>query len=170
MAPYPGSVASRLEELDGISVRILDLDLAPRGTALHLVAKAQSDLLQLRDEAGKIGHLQHHPIPAARLLRLSVRERPRAGCARAAEQKLRVAQRDIRKRRELLVSEREPEVLRIERHRASDVLHLIAGPMKSLDEWVLFHIPYFAAIGDDAQADRSDVGSAPDPDRHKFLV
>ena len=43
--------ASRLEQLDGISVRILDLDLATTGTGFHLVAKTKSRFLQVSDEA-----------------------------------------------------------------------------------------------------------------------
>src|SRR5262249_6629179 len=70
--------ASRFEELDGISVRILDLDLPTTRTGFHLVAKLKSGLLQFRDQIWQIGDLQDDPIPAARLLRFTVRHRPRA--------------------------------------------------------------------------------------------
>jgi hypothetical protein len=97
----------------------------------------QSCRSQFRDEAWKIRDLQHHTIPAARLLLLSVRHRPRARCARAAEQNLRGAKGDVRKRGELLVLQLEPEALRIERHRTGDVLHLVSDTVDALDEYVL---------------------------------
>jgi hypothetical protein len=80
------------------------LDLSTAGTGFHLVTKAKSCLFQFRDEAWKIRDLQHHTIPAARFLLLSVWHRPRARCARTAEQNLRVTKGDVRKRGELLVS------------------------------------------------------------------
>ena len=65
------------EELDGIPVRIFDLDLTPARPALHVVAKTKSCLLQFLDEAWQIGDVQHHAIPAARFLLLSIRHRSR---------------------------------------------------------------------------------------------
>jgi hypothetical protein len=70
---YGGS-AIGFEELDGIPVWILDLDLPSSRTGLHLVAKPQSSLLQFGDEPRQIGNVQDDPIPAARLLRLAVRQ------------------------------------------------------------------------------------------------
>ena len=47
-----------------------------------------------------------------------------------------VTKRDVRERRELLVFERESEILRIELSRPSHVLHLIPNAVTSLDECV----------------------------------
>ena len=70
----------------------------------------ESRLLQFSNEAGKIRYLQHDAIPAARLLPPPIGHWPRARRARTAEQHLRVAERDVRERGELLVFQREPEV------------------------------------------------------------
>src|SRR5439155_18607001 len=110
--------ASRFEELDGIPVRILDLDLSATGTAFHFVAKTKSRLLQFVDEAPKIRDPQHHSIPATWLLLLSVRHRPRARCAGAAEQNLGVTEGYVGKGRKLLVLQFESKMLRVKRDRA----------------------------------------------------
>jgi hypothetical protein len=101
--------ASRLKQFDRIAVWILYLDLATTGTGFHLVAKMKSRLLQFSDEAWKIGNLQQHAIPPARLLRLSAGHWPRARCTWTAEQNLCVTERDARERGEVLLFEREPE-------------------------------------------------------------
>jgi hypothetical protein len=133
--------AGGLEQLDGIPVGILYLDLSTARTRFHLVAKAQSGLLlQFSDEAWKISDLQHHPVPAARLLLLSVRHRPRTRRARTAEQDLRAAKRDVPERRQVLVFEREPEVLRVKRHRARHILHLVPHTVDALHEWVSLQV------------------------------
>ena len=130
----PAVSAGRLEQFDRIPVRILDLDLAAPGTGFHLVAKMKSRLLQFSDKGWKIGDFQHDAIPPAGLLLLSVRHWPRARCAGTAEQNLCVTKHDVRERGELLVFEREPEVLRVERARASHIRHLIANAVNRLDE------------------------------------
>ena len=128
--------ASRLEKLDRISIRILDLDLSTARPRLHLVAKSKSGLLEFGDEAWKIRDLQHDSIPAAWLLLLAIRHRPRAGRAGTTEQDLRVTEGDVRKCRQLLVLHCEPEMLRIKRDRSSHILYLIADAMNALDERV----------------------------------
>jgi hypothetical protein len=45
-----------------------------------------------------------------------------------------VTKRDVRERGELLVFEREPEVLRVERGRASHIRHLVSNTVNGLDE------------------------------------
>src|SRR5262245_24756709 len=60
--------ASRLEELDGIPVRIFDLNLSTSRAGLHLVAEPKSRVLQFSDEPRQIGDLQDDPVPAAALL------------------------------------------------------------------------------------------------------
>src|SRR6185436_11422089 len=96
----------------------------------------QARLLQFSDKTWKIGDLQHHAIPPVRLLRLSVRHGPGARCAGTTEQNRCVTKRDVRERGELLVFEREPEVLRVERGRPSHILHLITNAVNALDECV----------------------------------
>jgi hypothetical protein len=48
-----------LEQLDGIAVRILQLDLLTAWSGLHLIAEAQPRLLQDLNPSRKICHLQH---------------------------------------------------------------------------------------------------------------
>lgn len=64
----PKGSARRLEQFNGVPVRILDLDLATARADFQLVAKAQVRLLQFRDEPWQVGDLEHHSIPAAWLL------------------------------------------------------------------------------------------------------
>jgi RNA polymerase sigma-70 factor (ECF subfamily) len=129
--------ASRFEEFDRVPVRVLDLNLAATGPRFHLVAKPSGGLFQFRNESRQIADLQHDTIPAARFLLLAIRHGPRSGGTRTAEQNLRVTQRDACECRELLMLQLEPEVLRIERDRSSDIRYLISNAMKALDERVL---------------------------------
>jgi len=62
---------------------------------------------------------------------LTIRHRPRPRRARTAEQDVCVAQRHVRKGRELLMLQREAELLRVERNRASDIFRLIADAVKA---------------------------------------
>lgn len=114
-------------------VRIFDLNLPASRTGFHLVAKAKSRLLQIVDERRKIRDLEHHAIPASRLLLLSAGHWLRPGRPGAAQQDLRIANRRACKRGELLVSQREPELLRIEPDRARDIPHLVTNTMDALD-------------------------------------
>src|SRR5688500_2216282 len=127
-------LSSGLEELDGIAVGIFDLDLFAPGTALHLVPKAMSGFFQRLNERREIADPQHDPVRSARLLLLTVRQRPGARGLWAAQQNLRVAERHTRERGQLLVLERETKIVRIERNGASHVLHLIADAVHVLHE------------------------------------
>src|SRR5580765_863761 len=91
-------------------------------------------LLQFRDKGWKIGDFQHDAVPPAGLLLTSVRHGPRPRGAGTAQENLRVTKHDVRERGELLMFEREPEVLRVEHARASHIRHLIANAMNRLDE------------------------------------
>ena len=93
-------------------------------------------LLHGGNTAGKIGDAKNHAVPSTWFLLLPIRHRPRSGCPRAAEQNLRVAERDARERRQLLMFEREAQMSRIERDRMRDVLDLIADAMNGLHESV----------------------------------
>src|SRR5688572_24320557 len=106
MAQLRGYLSRRLEQLDGIAVGILDLNLLAARTSLHVVSKIQASFLQGIDEPGKIADPKHDTIPSARFLLLAVRHRSRSRRLWAAEQNVHVAERDIRKRGKLLVSER----------------------------------------------------------------
>lgn len=67
------SGACGLEELDGVAVRVFDLDLPASGAGLHLVAEGNSGCLELLDGGGKIFDLEEDSVPAAGLLRAAVR-------------------------------------------------------------------------------------------------
>src|SRR5947208_2561222 len=79
----------------------------PPGPVSISFRKPKSRVLQLGDEARKVGHPEHHPIPPARFLVLPIRHRARTRCAGPTEQNLRVPEGYVRKRGELLVSQRE---------------------------------------------------------------
>ena len=62
----------RLKQLDRIAVRIFDLDLAAAGTGLHLVAKTDAFALECGNTTGEIRNSEHHTIPSAGLLALTI--------------------------------------------------------------------------------------------------
>jgi hypothetical protein len=68
----------RLEQFDGIPVRIFNLDLTAGRSGLQVVSAWYVCLLQHVDECAQIFDPKHHAIPTAGLLLLSVRHRPRA--------------------------------------------------------------------------------------------
>jgi hypothetical protein len=61
-------LASRLEQLDRIAVRIFQLDLFAARAYFHLIAKMKPSLLQRLNPRRKIGNVQDHPVPAPGLL------------------------------------------------------------------------------------------------------
>src|SRR5262245_6970744 len=69
---------SRLKQLDGIAVRIFNLNLTPSRASLHLVAEALAVARERVDAARKVRDSQHDAVPAAGLLTLTVRQRTRA--------------------------------------------------------------------------------------------
>src|SRR5688500_5937246 len=71
----------RLEQLDGIPVRIFDLDLLTAGSRLHAVPKEKTGFSQPFDERRKVLDAQHDTIPAAGFLCLALRHRSRSGRA-----------------------------------------------------------------------------------------
>jgi hypothetical protein len=87
-----------LEQLDGIAIGILDLDLLAARTGLHVVPDVEAGLLQGLDECWQIRHPKHDTIPSAGFLLLTVRHRPGSRGLWAAQQNLRVAERDAGKR------------------------------------------------------------------------
>src|SRR5262245_51168253 len=125
---------SSLEQFDWISVRIFDLDLSTSGTSLDLVAKLHSGAFQFGNEAGQIGNLHHDPIPAARLLRLTVRHRPRTRSARSTQQAADATHRQQRECGKLLKYWDEMQALRVESFGAHDIFHLVPNAMKALDQ------------------------------------
>src|SRR5678816_41592 len=94
----------------------------------------EAGFLQRLDERGKVVDPKHDTVPSSGLLRLTVRHRPRSGCLWAAEQNLRVAERDAGEGGKLLMFEREAEVGRVERDGASHVFDLISDAMHTLHE------------------------------------
>jgi len=53
----------RLEQFEGIPVRMFNLDLPSSWTNLHLVTKGHSGVLEGGDARGKVDHPQHHAVP-----------------------------------------------------------------------------------------------------------
>jgi hypothetical protein len=65
-------MASRLEQLDRVAVRIFNLNLFSARTDLHLISKTQTRLSQLTDARRQVFHLKEHAVPSARLLLTAV--------------------------------------------------------------------------------------------------
>jgi hypothetical protein len=65
------------KELDWIAVRIFNLNLTSAWTGFHLVSKAKAGALERADTAWQVRDSQYDAVPAARLLPLAVRHRPR---------------------------------------------------------------------------------------------
>src|ERR1044072_4114062 len=133
VARWGARLPGGLEQLDGISVRVLDLDLLAAGSGLHVVAEAQALLRQGADERRQVGHAQNEAVPSARLLPLSVRHGSGTGRPRAAEEDLEAVEGDAGEGRQLLVHQPEPEMLRVERGGPRDALDLVAHAVDPLD-------------------------------------
>ena len=67
-------MASRLEQLDRVAVRIFNLNLFAARTNLHLVSKTQTRLSQLTDARRQVLHLKQNAVPSAGLLLAAVRQ------------------------------------------------------------------------------------------------
>src|SRR5688572_11518011 len=126
ITPSNRSLSSRFEELGRIPISIFQLDLSASRTDLHLIAKPHPDFLERVDPRSKIGHAQDHSIPPARLLGLTARHRTRSRCSRSTEQQYKPSERDTGECGELLMFQLEAEMVRVERDRPGDILHLIA--------------------------------------------
>ena len=63
----------RLEQFNGVSVRILQLNLPAARPDLHFVAELKAGLLQPLDTSRKVRHLENDAIPSAWLLMFAVR-------------------------------------------------------------------------------------------------
>ena len=87
----PGALI-RLEELDRISVWILDLDLLG---PTSLVPELNPSLLQCLNPSREVGHLKHNAIPSTRLLLTTIRQGPGTGSPGAAENQLQIVDRDL---------------------------------------------------------------------------
>jgi hypothetical protein len=66
-------LSRRLEELDRVTVQILQLNLFAAGAGFHLVAEAESRFLQHGDSGRKIGDFKNDAVPPARLLLATAR-------------------------------------------------------------------------------------------------
>jgi hypothetical protein len=140
------ALSRRLEQLDGISVWILDLDLPAARPGLHVVAKMEARLFQRLGEPGQIPDPKHDTIPSAGFLLLSVRHRPRSGRLGAAEQNLGIAERDTGERGKLLVFEREAQVCGVERDGAGHIFDLISDAVHALHELVLSGVSFLSCF------------------------
>ena len=103
--------------------------LPPGPTSISL-RKRNAGLAECRDAGGKVLHAQHDPVPAARLLALSIGHRARTRSIVAAQQNLELAERHCRESRQLLMLQLEAQLLGIEIYGACDVADLIANAVK----------------------------------------
>jgi hypothetical protein len=120
------------KQLDRVAVRVFNLNLTSAGTGFHLVAKAQAGALECGDTGREIRDFQDDTVPATGLLTLTSRQRPRSGGSGATEQDVRIAQRDIREGRELLMLQLETEMLRVKTPLSEQRLSLGSGCHESL--------------------------------------
>lgn len=93
----------RIEELQRIPIRILELDLSASRADFHVISEMQHSFLQRLDTGRKIDDAKDYPVPAARFLVTPIRQWTRARGSGAAEQKMQTVDRDIREGRQLLV-------------------------------------------------------------------
>src|SRR5512138_1251834 len=126
----PRLTSCRLEQLDGIAVRIEQLDLPTSRPDFHLVAESQTVLLELRNDVSQGCYSQNDAIPAARLLACAIGQRARARGSRPAQQQMQRPERHIRKGRQLLMLDLETQLLDVELDRSADVRDLVADAMK----------------------------------------
>ena len=68
-------LSSSLEELDRVSVRVLELDLFPARSNFHLISKMKTCFLQSLNPGWKLCDLKHNSVPSTGLLRMAVRHR-----------------------------------------------------------------------------------------------
>src|SRR5262249_1191421 len=68
MIDLRSSMTSRLEQLNRIAVRILNLNLLAARPYLHFISKMQTLLFQLSHAPGQILHLKKDTIPSTGLL------------------------------------------------------------------------------------------------------
>jgi hypothetical protein len=127
------SLSSWLEQLDRIAVGILHLNLAPTRTDLHLIAELHPSFRQRVDPREKIGDAQDHPIPSARLLRLTTGHGTRAGCSRPTEQQRERSERNAGECGQLLMFELEAEMVRVKSDSPGGSPHLIAHAVHAAD-------------------------------------
>src|SRR5262245_41126477 len=121
------ALPGRLEQLDGVAVGILQLNLFAAGTLLDLVAEAETGLLHRLDERRQVIDFEDDPVPPARLLLAAVRQWPRPRTLRAAEPEGEAPVRDGGEgwSRRIPRVQFEAQVLRVELHRLVHVLDLI---------------------------------------------
>src|SRR5262245_41526904 len=80
-----GLFSRSLVELDRIAVRILELDLLASGPHLDLVAEGRAGGRERRERGVEVADVQDDPVPSAGFLPPTVRHRPGARAARAAQ-------------------------------------------------------------------------------------
>src|SRR5882762_6438971 len=108
------TLVRRLEELDGVAIRILELDLPAGRAGFHFIAKMHARVLQRFDHGRKIGDAKNDPVPSARFLTMAVRHRARTRSSRATQKNLQAVDRDGRKLGQLLMLQLETKLLGIE--------------------------------------------------------
>ena len=79
------SMASRLEQLNRIAVRIVYLNLFAAWAYLHFISKMQTRLFQVGNTCRQILHLKKHTVPSAGLLLTAIGHRSGPRCPRTAQ-------------------------------------------------------------------------------------
>src|SRR5262249_46243988 len=96
------SGASRLEQLDGIAIRIFNLNLFPARALLHFISEAKACRFKLSNAPAQIIHLKQHAVPVAGLLMPAIGHWPGPRCAWAAQDQLEAVNRYLAERRQVL--------------------------------------------------------------------
>jgi hypothetical protein len=140
-AIYSISISVRgLKQLNRIAIRIFQLDLFPTGPHLHPIAKMNPRVLQSLGQLWKIGHLEYHPVPSARLLRSTVGHEARTGGSGTTEDQFEMPDRNLTESWQRLLIYFEPKMLSVEGDRPTHILDLVSHSPQSQDETVSFSL------------------------------
>jgi hypothetical protein len=139
------AVASRLEQFDGIPIRIFDLNLPPAWAGFHVIPKVHASVLQSFYRAREVVYAQDDAIPAAWLLPKTIWHRSRPGRSRAAEKQGEIIERHSGERGELLVLQLETKLAGIERYGALHIRCLVTDAMYGDDRSL---VALVGSIGD----------------------
>jgi len=81
-------MASWLEQLNRIAVRIFNLNLFAAGPNLHVISQTQTRLLEVSNQGTQILHMKKHTIPSAGFLSTAIGHRPGARGSGTAQNQL----------------------------------------------------------------------------------
>lgn len=129
--PTPASCESLLmgygfKQLDGVTIRVFDLDLSAPWAGFHGIAESHAGGLHLLDTGGQIADLKDQPVPSAWFLLSAIGHRAGTGTPGAAQKDGKPADRDFRKGRGLLKFQFALHRPRVEGDGSLDVADLIS--------------------------------------------